>query len=83
MTIILEVDNYTFVNIIDKGQRFFIIRQNKPIAIGETILFQEKNDDTYSGKERSYELTHVYIADPKILKSNYLIVQFKEKDLNY
>lgn len=81
MTIIVETNQKTFDR-IDKGELTLIVHKfNKPIAVTDTIIFQEITDN---GKHTGEELTYVISQiETDGCKPGFSAVGFKAKDLNY
>lgn len=78
MTIIVETNQKTFKR-IETGELTLIVHKfTKPIECGDTLIFQEKNEQKYhTGNERPFLITQI---ETDGCKAGYSAIGFKEKE---
>lgn len=77
MTIIVETNPETFKRILSEEVTFIVHKFNKPIAVTDTIIFQEvMASGKHTGEELSYIVSQI---ETDGCKAGYSAVSFKEK----
>lgn len=80
MTITADITPLEFSSIESGKQNFYILKNDRPFDIGDTIILHEKdNEGNYTGKEQQFEITFI-IGDHVGLKKEYRTIGwYKQK----
>lgn len=81
MTIIVETNVSTFKRIGDGELTFIVNKFTRPVAVGDTLIFQEINDDGHhTEKELSFKVSQTETGG---VKSGFTAAAFKHDSDNY
>lgn len=82
MTQFVKCADYFYTDIKEGIKTFDIIKLERPISVGSTIIFQEYNtgEEKYTGNEWIATVTYVEVNNS--VKKDHVVICFKEKD-NY
>lgn len=65
MTHTVKADSAFYKEMLEKGDGFQLVKDDRPYKVGEILMLQEWSTNHYTGKEESYEITSILKGDAK------------------